>query len=701
LTVFATDTFTNCDARPARFKVTIHHCSVGGRYESSSGASAKRASLARDLYMRSSFRNGLVSCLLVVAVTLTIASCGGGAGGSSPATPSAYTVSGIVSGLGSGQTIVLELNGNNPITVSASGAFSFPTTVGNNDAYSVTVSTHPQAQVCTVANGSASAIVSNITNVQVTCTTQTFTIAGTLAGLTAGSQVAVENNGADLLTLSANGSFSFAAPVAFDGTYSVTVATEPQDATCTVQNGTGSGVTANVSNIVIQCAGSTFTIGGALMGLASGMQVTLDNNSADPLVLSANGFFTFVTPVAEMGAYNVTVGSQPVGQSCSVTNGQGSEVSAAVSNVTVSCSAGTYTIGGSVAGLAAGQQVTLEDNGGDPLTVMANGSFTFEAPVVYGSAYTVTVGTQPTGQVCVVANGSGSAITANVGTVSITCMANTQSFATPGSYTWTVPAGVTSVSIAATGGGGGGGGSLGMAAGASGGAGAVVNSILTVTSGQTLNLTVGGGGIAGTSNTVGVGVGWGGGGGGGSSNIDAGTAHQIIAGGGGGGGGSEGSGASVGASERGGGDAGGVDGTGGNGQDGEFQIPPGPAPGGHGGNGGMGGAGESSSLPGSSGASGGNGSGGAGGTGGSDGSGPTGGAGGSSIGAGTGGSDGTDKLSGGGGGGYGGGGSGAPGGGGGAGGSTGPAGTTYAPAGNGGGSATNGGDGSIVITLED
>ena len=590
--------------------------------------------------MRGSFRNRIVSCVLLLATTLGLVSCGGGDGSSGSSGSGGSGGGGSASGSGSGAT-----------------------------------------------GGSSS--------------TQTFTLSGTLTGLSAGSQVVIEDNGADALTLSANGAFSFTAPVMLNGTYTVIVATQPQDATCTVQHGTGSGVTANVSNVVLQCSANTFTISGTVAGLASGVQLTLDNNAADPLVLSGDGAFTFSMPVAESGAYNVTVGSQPTGQSCSVANGQGSQVSADVTNITVSCSTDTFTIGGSVTGLAAGQQVTLEDNGGDSLTVTANGVFTFVTPVVYGSAYTVTVGTEPTGQACVVAGGSGSAVAANVGTVGITCMAGTQSFTTPGSFTWTVPAGITSVSIVAIGGGGGGSGTFGSYVGLVGGAGAVVNSTLTVTPGQTLNLVVGGGGTAGTSFLVGVSGPFGGGGGGGSSNIDAGTADQIIAGGGGGGGAAApkyvgGLPGSV------GGNAGGVGGAGGNG--GGRSSTGGVAstePGGNGGSGGTGGAETPSGDPGLNGAAGGNGNGGAGGTGGGDGSVPSpGGSGGSGIGAGTGGSDTATYRSGGGGGGYGGGASGTLGGGGGAGGSTGPAGSTFAPAANGGGPATNGGDGSIVITLQ-
>jgi len=665
--------------------------------------------LKRDLPMRDLFGNRLGSCLLVLTVTLGLAACGGNSGSadSGGGTDSSSSSSGSTSGSGSTGGSSSGSTGGSGSTGSSSGSTSGSSSSGSSSGSTSGSSSSGSSSGSTGGSGSTSSSSGGSGS-------STFTISGTLTGLATGSQVAIENNGADLTTLSANGTFSFATPVAFDGAYSVIVITQPQDATCTVQNGTGSGVTANVSNIVLQCSANTFTIGGTLTGLASGMEVTLDNNAADPLVLSANGSFTFSTPVAELGGYNVTVGSESAGQSCSVTNGQGTQVSANVSNITVGCSTDTYTIGGSVAGLAAGEQVTLEDNGGDSFTATANGSFTFVTPIVYGGAYTVTVGTEPTGQVCVVANGSGSAVAATVGNVNITCMANTVSFTTPGSYTWTVPAGITSVSIVATGGGGGGGGALVGDAGAPGGAGAIVSSTLTVTPGQTLNLVVGGGGGAGTSTPAPTPTpAWGGGAGGGSSNIDVGTDHQIIAGGGGGGGGAVFPAFDGGITNAAGGNAGGVGGAGGNGQivavGGANSVPAG-----YGGNGGTGGAGENitGTGPGLNGASGGNGNGGAGGAGGSDESGTTGGAGGSSVGAGTGGSYTQPYRSGGGGGGYGGGGSGAEeggtgpesytaeAGGGGAGGSTGPAGTTFTPASNGGGSATNGGNGSIVITLQ-
>jgi len=80
-----------------------------------------------------------------------------------------------------------------------------------------------------------------------------------------------------------------------------------------------------------------------------------------------------------------------------------------------------FTIGGTVSALA-NTKVVLRDNGGDDLSVSANGSFTFTTPVRSGEDYSVTVRTQPSDpeQTCEVTNGTGTA-TANVMSVTVDC----------------------------------------------------------------------------------------------------------------------------------------------------------------------------------------------------------------------------------------------------------------------------------------
>jgi len=80
------------------------------------------------------------------------------------------------------------------------------------------------------------------------------------------------------------------------------------------------------------------------------------------------------------------------------------------------------TVGGSVSGLTASGLV-LRNNGGDDLSISANGSFTFATALANGSAYSVTVQTQPNGQNCSVSNGAGTVSGANVTNVAVACRA--------------------------------------------------------------------------------------------------------------------------------------------------------------------------------------------------------------------------------------------------------------------------------------
>ena len=80
----------------------------------------------------------------------------------------------------------------------------------------------------------------------------------------------------------------------------------------------------------------------------------------------------------------------------------------------------TYTVGGTVNGLAPGELVVLQNNGGDDLTVAQNGLVFFTA-LADGSSYNVTVRTQPTGQTCTASNNTGTISGADVVDVAVEC----------------------------------------------------------------------------------------------------------------------------------------------------------------------------------------------------------------------------------------------------------------------------------------
>lgn len=350
------------------------------------------------------------------------------------------TLGGTVSGLNG--SLVLQDNAGAPLTITADGAFTFPTAVADNSPYAVTVRTQPADETCTVSNGSGIVATASITNITVTCVANAFTTGFSISGLM--GTVVLQNNGADAQTISTDGAFTFPTPIDEGSPYLVTVKTQPAAQTCSVTNGAGTMGAAQVTNVAVVCATNTYTTGGMVIGLMG--TVVLQDNGGDTLTVNNNGSFTFATPIAQGGTYSVTVLSQPVAQTCTVANGSGTVGGANVTNVTVTCSTNAYTVGGSVVGLSG--SLILQDNGGDSLVINSNGSFTFATPVAEGSSYNVTVSTQPAAQTCTVTNGSGTLGASNVTNVGVFCITNTTTISV--SATGVIPVSVGSGSITVT-----------------------------------------------------------------------------------------------------------------------------------------------------------------------------------------------------------------------------------------------------------
>ncbi len=110
------------------------------------------------------------------------------------------------------------------------------------------------SQTCEVANGSGNLDSADITDVSVNCITDTFSVGGTVTGLT-GNGLVLQNNNGDDLAIGANGPFTFDTPLADGSDYMVTVLTQPgdPDQTCDVSNGSGKLSGADVADITIMC----------------------------------------------------------------------------------------------------------------------------------------------------------------------------------------------------------------------------------------------------------------------------------------------------------------------------------------------------------------------------------------------------------------------------------------------------------------
>ncbi|MGE3482347.1 MAG: hypothetical protein AB7K73_13155 [Gammaproteobacteria bacterium] len=246
----------------------------------------------------------------------------------------AYRVSGTVEDL-SGEGLVIMNNSSERLTIDANGSFTFTRLIVDGGPYSVSVLTQPGNQLCTIENASGQIAAADITDVRVICGTRT--IGGTLTGLVGARQVVLQNNGADNLTLTQDGAFTFATTF-FDGAdYSVTVNTQPFNEVCVVGNATGTVAGANVTDVAVDCG---FTVGGSITG-PSGNLVVLQNNGTDDLSLGMNRAFTFTTGLPVGATYDVTLFDVPDGLSCLVVNGSGTMIAGPVADIAVNCREGT------------------------------------------------------------------------------------------------------------------------------------------------------------------------------------------------------------------------------------------------------------------------------------------------------------------------------------------------------------------------
>jgi N-acetylneuraminic acid mutarotase len=113
----------------------------------------------------------------------------------------------------------------------------------------------------------------------------TYTVGGTVSGLS-GSGLVLQDDSADNLAISADGSFTFATALPSGDAYSVSILTQPSGQYCTVANGLGN-VSSNVTSVQVSCIG--FTAGHNVWTWVSGSQAVNQAGSYGTLGTAAPG----------------------------------------------------------------------------------------------------------------------------------------------------------------------------------------------------------------------------------------------------------------------------------------------------------------------------------------------------------------------------------------------------------------------------
>jgi len=187
-----------------------------------------------------------------------------------------YNIGGTINGLVG--SVVLQNNGGDNLSLDEDGTFIFDTELADGAGYVVTVLTQPTGQTCIVTNGTGTIDGANVTNVAVVCEETTYTVGGEVSSLD--GVVVLQNNGEDDLEIDADGEFVFDTELADGAGYVVTVLTQPVGQECSVTNGTGTIVSANVTNVQVLCV--NVLVGDITIAADSVMEVSVAG-SAIPL----------------------------------------------------------------------------------------------------------------------------------------------------------------------------------------------------------------------------------------------------------------------------------------------------------------------------------------------------------------------------------------------------------------------------------
>ena len=251
----------------------------------------------------------------------------------------------------------------------------------------------------------------------------TFAVGGTVSGLAESEEITLtltpDGGTADEKKVTGNDNFTFDTKLAKDAKYTITT-TSPAGKLCTVEPaGEQTMGEADVTTVKVTCVTETpviqtFSIGGTISGHTDTVDLNLAYGSESenlPIAVGATEF-TFEKKLELSDTYTVSVATEPAGQTCTVSPDTEQTMLGDVTDISVTCEAKTYSVGGFITGLAENQPITLTltHTGGTTENKQFAGDsdpspfdpYTFDTLLAAGATYEVTVATPPPGKTCMV-----------------------------------------------------------------------------------------------------------------------------------------------------------------------------------------------------------------------------------------------------------------------------------------------------------
>ncbi len=203
-----------------------------------------------------------------LAALLALGGCGGGDGGTiepisgvpPPSQPSQFTMSGSLSGLRDGRSLVVAVQAPGmaapmDVLLVANGEATLHT--GASGEYSLQVVRQPDGQICT-ANPASGILAAGAPPIHIVCNDLQYRLGGTVVGLTNGVSLTLYNTNqdgtiVDSLSMQSSGRFEFPRGQVQGQFYNVTLAFNAGLLMCSVQRGSGTA-RGDVLDVEVLCS---------------------------------------------------------------------------------------------------------------------------------------------------------------------------------------------------------------------------------------------------------------------------------------------------------------------------------------------------------------------------------------------------------------------------------------------------------------
>jgi len=305
---------------------------------------------------------------------------------------SIFQIGGSISGLSG--SLVLE-NLGEFLTIQNTNTFEFQTALPTGSEYHISIKQQPSEQTCSVINGLGEIKGFDVSSITVVCQSLNNGISGSISGL-AGDLILSNNN--ENIYLTTNGNFTVPG-ITEELVDQIIIGKQPDNQICElIKQSTG---------LQIECFSNIYTLSVEVSGISG--ELILKNVDGILLKIASNGIYSFEKKYSLGQEYEISVVSDPVGQTCNIPNSKGSVDKQ--TSLSVKCHTNHYDINFDITGAIGPLTFLVNKNG-----VYQDENDEYKISLAYNTPYSVVIDSMPETQKCSIdeTDKSGTVLTDNI-----------------------------------------------------------------------------------------------------------------------------------------------------------------------------------------------------------------------------------------------------------------------------------------------